>query len=92
MALGVLPSDIDEMGCNDFARLADYYQCEPFGPVRDNIHSGMIAASICNVNRGKNTKPVTANDFLLKTQEEQVREKNSAFIASLRQLARKKNA
>lgn len=88
----MLPSDVDAMGYNDFARLADYYQCEPFGPIRDNLHSGFVAAAICNANRGKNTKPISASDFILKTRAEQAMERNKAFVAALDALARKKDA
>jgi len=48
-----------------------YYRLFPFGSDRDNIHSAIIAATIANVNRGKNQQPFEAEDFMLKNQDEQ---------------------
>jgi hypothetical protein len=37
---------------------------EPFGPSEDNWRAGMVASVIANVNRGKGTKAMTAEDFM----------------------------
>lgn len=45
-----------------------YYQLEPFGVERDDLRSGIIAATIANSNRDpkKQKKPFTPEDFMLR--------------------------
>jgi hypothetical protein len=49
-----------------------YYQLEPFGVERDDLRSGIIAATIANSNRDpkKQKKPFTPEDFMLKPAKE----------------------
>jgi len=42
-----------------------YYSIEPFGAERDNIHMAMIASILCNVNRTKESKEYTAEQFMI---------------------------
>jgi len=64
-----------------------YYSLEPFGPRRDNIHAGLIASTLANCNRRKNSKPFTPNDFMLKDEETQKQEKMTEFFGKMRTLA-----
>lgn len=41
------------------------YMVEPWGEVRDDMASGIVAATIANVNRGKDTPAFTPADFML---------------------------
>lgn len=50
----------------ELAEWAAYYEIEPFGQERDNLHAGIVAATVANVNRGKGKKPVQAGDFMLR--------------------------
>lgn len=38
----------------------------PLGPARSDLQAGIIAATIANVNRGKNQKPAKPSDFIPK--------------------------
>jgi hypothetical protein len=40
------------------------YQVEPFGEVRADMRSALIASIIANVNRGKNQKAFSLSDFM----------------------------
>lgn len=41
-----------------------YYELNPFGSVRTDLNAGVIAATIANVNRGKNGKTFQPADFM----------------------------
>ena len=43
-----------------------YDSLEPFGEERADLRMGVIASTIANVNRGKNTKAFSAQDFMPK--------------------------
>ena len=44
--LGVFPSLIDEAPARDVDLLARYYEEEPFGALRDNLHAAIIAREV----------------------------------------------
>ncbi len=39
------------------------YEAEPWGPVREDLAAGIVASTIANVNRGKDTQAFSALDF-----------------------------
>jgi len=43
-----------------------YYQLEPFGAERDNLHAGLICSTLANLKKAKGTQPAQAKDFLFK--------------------------
>lgn len=100
LALG-LGRTVAELECGMSAREFDdwqeFYQVEPFGALRDNLHAGQIAAMVFNMNRAKNAKPLTATDFLLIAREavddaaEDAR-KNEQSRAAFHALAKPKGA
>ena len=49
----------------ELAEWAAYHSIEPIGGVRGDLQSGIIASTIANVNRGKNSKPYSPADFML---------------------------
>jgi len=53
------------MSGSELAEWMVYYAAEPFGTFRDNVHAGLIAATLANIHRKKGTKPLTFNDFML---------------------------
>jgi hypothetical protein len=67
-----------------------FYSIHPFGSERDNIHAAQIASTIANANRGKNQPAFTANDFMLKTQEQKRKENTNSVLAFLSAHAVKK--
>jgi len=42
-----------------------FYQLEPFGAEADELRLGQISATLVNMYRSKNSKALTASDFLL---------------------------
>jgi hypothetical protein len=42
-----------------------YWQVEPWGPWRDNVHAGLIASVIANVNRRPGSRAFSYADFML---------------------------
>ncbi len=46
-----------------------FYELEPFGDARADLRAGIIASTLANVNRGKETKAFTPQDFMLFTDE-----------------------
>jgi hypothetical protein len=45
--------------------MALLYRQDPWGAWRDNVHIGMLCAMVFNALRGKDTKAVTFEDFML---------------------------
>lgn len=69
---------------------AQFYSVEPWGSMRDNMHAGMIAAMVFNVNRGDKAKPLSFQDFLLREVEQVKNIETQKFVATLRALAKPK--
>jgi len=61
------------------------YRMEPWGEVRADIASGMIASTVANVNRSTNSKPFTPMDFApyLKPQTDPVEIDPAAFVKGM---------
>jgi len=64
-------AEIDSAEFNDWR---GYCQLEPFGPRAQDIRHGMHMALIANPQRGKDTEPYTAEDFMLGALDDQVDE------------------
>lgn len=47
-----------------------FWRTEPWGPKRDNMHAGIVAAALANSFRGKKQQPVTHQDFMFMTADE----------------------
>ena len=41
-----------------------YYSLDPFGEVRGDLQAGIVASTIANVNKGKNGRAFTPDDFM----------------------------
>lgn len=68
---------------------AEYWTLEPWGAMRDNLHTGIVASLLYNVNRG-NAEPRQPQDFMI-TDGESVKEtKMQKFLANLRAMAKPK--
>lgn len=71
MALAVGEVDVDGMLSRIPSQLLTewmaYYSLEPFGQERDNMHAGLVASAVYNVNRDqkKQRKAFQPGDFML---------------------------
>lgn len=54
-----------------------YEALEPFGELRADYRAASIACVIANINRAKNQKPFTLQDFLLKFGSEEAPKKQT---------------
>jgi len=67
-----------------------FWRQEPWGSYRDNIHSGMIAATLANVYRKKNSPALTFEDFMLITPEEHKRRQTEKTFKWMKSVAKRK--
>jgi len=71
LALGRTVQELDNtLSSTELSHWIAFYGLHPFGAERDNIHSAVIAATVANTTRGRNQPPFSAEDFMLKTQDE----------------------
>lgn len=66
-----------------------YYELEPFGATRDNMHSAQIVSLLYNVNKRKGAPPKESSDFLFKDEYTRRQDDTGDFMAGLRSLAKK---
>lgn len=66
LALGLSPTEVGEMPARDFELLTRFYQQEPWGPWRDNMHAAIIAAEVRRPNLRKGAT-VKLDDFMLRS-------------------------
>lgn len=78
------------MGAREFRQWMDYYRAEPFGPVRDNLHAGQIAAMLYNANRRKGARPMSAADFVLMSERERMDRNTKKALSGMKALAEPK--
>ena len=64
-----------------------YYSLESWGEPKEDIRTGIIASTIANVNRGKNTKAFSHEDFILKSKLELEHEARQKKKQSSKQLS-----
>lgn len=77
------------MGSRELLDWEAYYAIEPWGQLRDNMHSGMIAAMLANQNRKRGTRALTYEDFLLVPARDKFADNRKRFFGSLRALAKR---
>lgn len=58
--------------------------------MRDNLHTGIIAALLFNVNRGQSQEPRQPQDFMITDGESVKQTKTQKFVAALRAMAKPK--
>jgi hypothetical protein len=48
----------------EFSYWMAYHEREPWGEKRADLRSGIVAATVANANRGKDTDPFSPGDFM----------------------------
>ena len=71
----------------EFVEWFAFYELDPFGPWRDNLHAAQVASLLYNANRRKNSKALGAADFMYKDRDEVREQETKTFLANLRALA-----
>ncbi len=87
LAIGILPSEVADLGTSDHDLLARYWYEEPWGSYRDNVHAAIIAREI---RRGNFKGEHVLNDFLLKVPERRDAEQRSSVFNIFRSMAKKR--
>lgn len=62
--LGLTLGQVMMMPAQEVAIWEAAYMAEPWGEVRDDMAAGMVAATVANVNRGKDTPAFSPADFM----------------------------
>ena len=76
-----------EMSSDEYSSWIQYSEYEPFGDIRNNIHTGMIVSMIANVNRKRGTRPYSFKDFMIMTPDEKRENDTREFLSNLRGMA-----
>lgn len=79
LALGRTVAELERtLTSSEFSEWMAYYELEPFGAWRDNLHAAQIAALLYNVNRERGSPAKSPGDFIYRdrvaAQEEADRE------------------
>ena len=53
----------------ELSEWAAYHSIEPIGGIRGDLQTGIVASTIANVNRGKNSPAFSPSDFMPLSQE-----------------------
>lgn len=68
---------------------AEYWTLEPWGAMRDNLHTGIVASLLYNVNRGS-AEPRQPQDFMITDADSKKETALQQFVARLRAVAKPK--
>lgn len=68
---------LEIMPISEFFEWIEYNSIEPFGEERDDYRTGIIASTIANVNRTKNSKIYTPDDFIPKFNNSDVKKEQT---------------
>lgn len=79
------------MGSSEYEDWKAYWAEEPWGALRDNLHSGELTAMLYNIHRKQGTKAATARDFLFKSVKESSRDSLNKGVSWLRLVSSKKD-
>ena len=52
------------VGSDEITEWMAFYQIEPFGEMRADLRSGVIASTFANANRAKHARPFKPEDFM----------------------------
>lgn len=65
LSLGMTVAELSQrMDSRELSEWMAYFGIEPFGEERADLRAGIVASTIANVNRGKNTNPFAPKDFM----------------------------
>lgn len=85
LAIGILPSEVSELGAQDYDLLQRYWYEEPWGSYRDNVHMAVIAREVRRANYKGEHK---LDDFMLKSPERRVSDERSSVFNMFRGMLR----
>lgn len=77
------------MGSGEFMDWVAYYNAEPFGAWRDNLHAGIVASAVWRAVGGN--KSIKATDFILVSAEEKRKTSLESALGWFRAVAKRKD-
>lgn len=89
--LGLTLGEVQSMGSTEYDRWLRYWQQEPWGPWRDNMHAALIVSKLHNIHKKKSAKAATPDDFMLRDRQSNRDRQTGQTLSWLIGLARKKN-
>lgn len=91
LALGKTVGELSAtMGSSEFSDWLKYYEVEPWGAVRDNLHAGQIASTLVKLFGSKRRKAPEAADFVLRPLRARKNEETNRSLSWLRAVAKRK--
>jgi hypothetical protein len=78
---------LTELDSRELTAWMAYEAVEPFGERRANLHAGIVAATVANVNRDKHARAFQPTDFLLEFGREKVVDEDAQMEAMRAQMA-----
>ena len=75
---------LGEISSTQFAEWMAFSRLEPWGEERADLRTGIVASTIANANRGKNTKAFKPEDFMPRFEPEDEEEAAAKLIARAR--------
>lgn len=96
LALGLIPSEVEQMPASDYSLLERYWLHEPWGAWRDNLHTAIIAAEVRRPHLKQGAKQ-SLDAFMLRhpdeiAEQQQAKRQQAArsLFESLRSIAKKR--
>jgi hypothetical protein len=88
LALGILPSEVASIPVEDYDLLLRFWEVEPWGAWRDNLHAAIIAREVRRpqMRRGATTQ---LDDFMVMDPDIRRRRRMTALVQALRQSAKR---
>ena len=80
--LGLTIGELLELPEREIRRWQKYWALEPWGPLRDNMHTAMLCMQVLRPHLPKNSK-LKMDDFMLKDGKAQKRKAVAQFVAQL---------
>lgn len=91
MSLGRSVAELGQtVSAREMQDWAEYWTLEPWGAMRDNLHTGIMASLLFNANRGQGQEPRQPQDFMITDGESAKETKMQKFVANLRAMAKPK--
>ena len=92
MQWGIPPFELmDRISSRELTWLIEYSRIEPFGSVRDNWHTAIIAQMYASAHTPKNKVRPQLKDFMWIDPESKAKKETNSFLGKLREMAKNGN-
>lgn len=85
LALGLLPSEVENMPVRDYEMLERYWMHEPWGAWRDNLHAALIAMEVIRPNLKKGAR-ISLDAFMVRHPDDLVQAREQKRTTATRNL------